>query len=46
MFSTLSFIGKWEQWYRALPYRKGLWTLGFRALLACGWRRADWKVLP
>jgi uncharacterized membrane protein (DUF2068 family) len=27
MFSTLSFIGKWKQWYRVLRYRKGfgLW---------------------
>jgi hypothetical protein len=23
MFSTLSFIGKWQQWYRVLRYRKG-----------------------
>jgi hypothetical protein len=23
MFSTLSFIGKWKQWYRVLRYRKG-----------------------
>ena len=23
MFSTLRFIGKWQQWYRVLRYRKG-----------------------
>jgi len=23
MFSNLSFIGKWTQWYRVLRYRKG-----------------------
>lgn len=23
MFSTLSFIGKWQQWYRVLRYHKG-----------------------
>ena len=23
MFSTLSFIGKWKQWYRVLRYHKG-----------------------
>jgi hypothetical protein len=23
MFSTLSFIGKWQQWYGVLRYRKG-----------------------
>jgi hypothetical protein len=23
MFSTLNFIGKWQQWYRVLRYRKG-----------------------
>jgi hypothetical protein len=23
MFSNLSFIGKWKQWYRVLRYRKG-----------------------
>jgi hypothetical protein len=23
MFSTLSFIAKWQQWYRVLRYHKG-----------------------
>jgi hypothetical protein len=23
MISTLSFVGKWKQWYRVLRYRKG-----------------------
>jgi hypothetical protein len=23
MTSTLSFVGKWKQWYRVLRYRKG-----------------------
>ena len=27
MFWTLSFIGKWQQWYRALRYRKGFGRL-------------------
>ncbi len=27
MFSTLSFIGKWKQWYRVLRYRKGFGLL-------------------
>jgi len=32
MFSTLSFIGKWKQWYRVLRYRKGFGLFGLRAL--------------
>jgi hypothetical protein len=27
MFSNLSFIGKWNQWYRVLRFRRGLGRL-------------------
>ena len=41
MFSNLSFIGKWKQWYRVLRYRK-FWTLAFGAVWALvgAWLRA------
>jgi hypothetical protein len=34
MFSNLSFIGKWKQWYRVLRYRKGFGRFAFCAVWA------------
>lgn len=31
MFSTLSFISKWKQWYRLLAVSQRIWAVGFRA---------------